>query len=407
MIARHPVCSACGTSVDSGDRFCAACGTVLSDVQSTPVASDPASAVVLTADQAPDPFSALASILATLGERDQEVIKRRFGMDDGIPLTLEEVGGLLGITRERVRQIQARGMKALARSRADVVPTFDRIDALRQELGLDWEDDGLARAVDNLHPGLHLPSRPYVSLIAELFEDRGREDEPGIDGFEAAAAAVLSQHGKLPLGELVEGVMPLLDPQDLARFPSFSAEKRLTLVGPALRRNDGRYELPDGAIPGIRDKRVRRLNAMIGVLQELGLSHYTTIASALDNRLPTDYRLDVRNVHAWLQRYRDVFVWAGPGWYGLKSHDVGIRADSASDSGPLRESVRAARKGIGDEIAHLLVERGPLPLDAIQAHVLTRFVVQRSSVAAAIVQDSTERFVLGADGLVSLSIPTG
>jgi len=53
-------------------------------------------------------------LLAYLKGREKKIIKMRFGLDDGNPKTLEEIGRILGITRERVRQIQ---YKALAKLR--------------------------------------------------------------------------------------------------------------------------------------------------------------------------------------------------------------------------------------------------------------------------------------------------
>lgn len=53
-------------------------------------------------------------LLTHLKGREKKIIKMRFGLDDGTPKTLEEIGRILGITRERVRQIQ---FKALSRLR--------------------------------------------------------------------------------------------------------------------------------------------------------------------------------------------------------------------------------------------------------------------------------------------------
>ena len=50
----------------------------------------------------------MGNILSNLSEREQKIIRLRFGLAGGAPLTLEETGKILGITRERVRQIQER-----------------------------------------------------------------------------------------------------------------------------------------------------------------------------------------------------------------------------------------------------------------------------------------------------------
>jgi RNA polymerase nonessential primary-like sigma factor len=53
------------------------------------------------------------SVLATLDEREQQVIRLRFGLDDGQPRTLDQIGKLFGLSRERVRQIEREVMAKL------------------------------------------------------------------------------------------------------------------------------------------------------------------------------------------------------------------------------------------------------------------------------------------------------
>ena len=52
-------------------------------------------------------------VLVTLPPREQEVLKMRFGLDDGYSLTLEEVGLYFNVTRERIRQIEAKALRRL------------------------------------------------------------------------------------------------------------------------------------------------------------------------------------------------------------------------------------------------------------------------------------------------------
>jgi RNA polymerase primary sigma factor len=61
---------------------------------------------------------AVQRALAELSEREQEVVRLRFGLDDGRIRTLEEVGQMFGVTRERIRQIE---MKTLAKLRHPMV----------------------------------------------------------------------------------------------------------------------------------------------------------------------------------------------------------------------------------------------------------------------------------------------
>ena len=56
---------------------------------------------------------AVNEILGSLSEREQKVIRMRFGLDDGVQRTLKDIGAELGVTRERVRQIESKAMQKL------------------------------------------------------------------------------------------------------------------------------------------------------------------------------------------------------------------------------------------------------------------------------------------------------
>ena len=73
----------------------------------------------------------LDEVLDTLTEREQKVLRLRFGMNDGRARTLEEVGKEFDVTRERIRQIEAKALRKLrhpSRSRK-----FKRLFRLRKE----------------------------------------------------------------------------------------------------------------------------------------------------------------------------------------------------------------------------------------------------------------------------------
>lgn len=59
----------------------------------------------------------LKEVLSSLPVREQEVLKMRFGLDDGYSLTLEEVGLYFNVTRERIRQIEAKALRRLRHPR--------------------------------------------------------------------------------------------------------------------------------------------------------------------------------------------------------------------------------------------------------------------------------------------------
>ena len=55
----------------------------------------------------------LESLLDSLSEREAGVIRMRFGLGDGMPKTLDQIGDTFGVTRERIRQIEAKALRKL------------------------------------------------------------------------------------------------------------------------------------------------------------------------------------------------------------------------------------------------------------------------------------------------------
>ncbi len=59
----------------------------------------------------------IKEIIVDLSEREREILKMRFGLEDGVTHTLEEVGKVFGVTRERIRQIEAKALEKIREHR--------------------------------------------------------------------------------------------------------------------------------------------------------------------------------------------------------------------------------------------------------------------------------------------------
>ena len=70
----------------------------------------------------------LGLILSSLTEREARVIEMRFGLRDGNEHTLEEVGQEFQVTRERIRQIEAKALRKLKKKARKLVNFLDRPD---------------------------------------------------------------------------------------------------------------------------------------------------------------------------------------------------------------------------------------------------------------------------------------
>ncbi len=70
----------------------------------------------------------IKEVLVDLAEREQKILKMRFGLEDGVSHTLEEVGKVFGVTRERIRQIESKALEKIREhGRSDALRSFEEL----------------------------------------------------------------------------------------------------------------------------------------------------------------------------------------------------------------------------------------------------------------------------------------
>ena len=66
----------------------------------------------------------IQNVISTLKEREQEVVKMRYGLDDTERYTLEEIGNIYGVTKECIRQTELRALKKMKLSGASLLSSY-------------------------------------------------------------------------------------------------------------------------------------------------------------------------------------------------------------------------------------------------------------------------------------------
>lgn len=265
--------------------------------------------------------------LSFLKERSREVVTLRFGLENGQPKTFEEIGQLLGVTRERVRQIEKSAFHRLK-------PHLQRpglrrlIDHLRHAL---VEAGGLATeiqlaealsdviSVEGISPGsvvqLLLSVRGdfcWIRSIQAWCQSKGLADLY-IDVVGQVLQVLEAAHGPLAQEELLNRLK-------ISNWYQANADRLNDSYILACLNFNERIICHDNGYIVLEKWERYRVADIVLALRKLGEpSHYRKIAKVVNANLPPGKHSTPQNIHYKLAYYTDIFVWVGlRGTYGLK-----------------------------------------------------------------------------------------
>lgn len=276
--------------------------------------------------QAVDLRSLADILLAALDSRSRDIVSRRYGLKSGTTETLESIGREYGITRERVRQIQAQACRLLRTKEKDLAPAATMFGDIFQEHGGILAESHVVvlveeRSGDTSSPTLTafcldiLPSYEYISRDPHFSPHWRNRDL--IQSFHPStveiAEAVLADEGH-PVAEEKLLVAALARLRELAQVvPKLHIKAQLTASLRIQKTPFGEWGLlrwPETNPRGVGDKAyavMRRHNKP---------EHFTTITQLI-NEVRFDYKkANAQTVHNELIKDKR-FVLVGRGLYGL------------------------------------------------------------------------------------------
>ena len=296
-------------------------------------------------------------------KRAREVLERRFGLKNGKGETLEAIGSSYGITRERVRQIEADGLKSIAKpavySLADSV--FKALEEHLKEHGSVAREEHLLKSIADEREHAHLG---FLLTVGKQFQ-KTRETDLHYDHWYTAKEA------KTAAEKIIQGVIADLEKQKspvsrealfallgthaeqvLGSKPKDQVLQAYLGISKEIAQNPyGEYGL--ASWPTIRPKGVR--DKAYVVLQKTGKPmHFREVASAINSMQWTRKPAHPQTVHNELIKAGNQFVLVGRGLYALR--EWGYTPGTVATV--MQEVLRGAAKPLAkEEIVKSVLER--------------------------------------------------
>lgn len=261
-------------------------------------------------------------------DRYRKVIRLRFGLDGGGQRTLKEVGEQLGLTRERIRQVQQKATDKLKQGTADslIRALYILIEEEMKAFGGLMTVAQSSEYIEDLMDIGEIDIDGAVSLLLSLKPDHFAEMKKN----KRWRLKDVSRHHVVSvshqLGKILQAVHAPLPQPDLVErltqtewYAQYGDKDKLsTKFIEACLSTDDCFERTEDNGWGLTRWRKQRTDEIVMALRKLGRpSHYTDIAKVTNEMLPAFQRTSARNILARLQYKPELFVWVGPGTYGL------------------------------------------------------------------------------------------
>lgn len=266
---------------------------------------------------------AIEKLLSTLTVRQAKVLRLRYGLEDGQVRTLEDVGREFDVTRERVRQIQAKVLNRLRhpsrKKYLDVISSLVEM-ILKEAGGILRENDvhcRLAEAVctGDFHPAgiarfIFQLSPKFLEIEDEVWAlaDAPLKHIPTV--IEHAIRLLERHKARMRFNALVSEIKRV--PTVVEAVPALN-----TLFVEACIKARPEIEVTSDGWCSLTKWRASYLDEVVETLRVEGKPlHYSAITKRV-NELLRDKQVAEHNIHALLQREKSVFVWVESGTYGL------------------------------------------------------------------------------------------